>query len=342
MQDNRDSSIDFVKGILAMLVVLGHCMLFGFSDSILHLINVENKFIFRLIYSFHMPLFMIISGYFTNIVLKKYRIKKIIKKRIVQLIGPLLFIVLVKLIITYITTNQMNFGILYKEFFTNLWFGWAIIYFTLIVILVEKVLKHKYFYLIIFILSFCLPSFPNIVVFRFEIPFFIIGFYSTNWIDYLNSKINRLNDINILILAIILIMFTILYSSKMPIHITPVLENCSILTLLFDIYRWTIGVINSVLIYIIFKYIYYKIGMRFTTFIVKLGIDSYYVYIIHSYIVQGILKKIALFYNIKFSYLTLMIEFVFVLIFTYILLILFKYLLSTVKYNLCFIRNKIM
>lgn len=50
----RISYIDQLKGIAILLVVLGHVI--GYN-------NCENSFLWRFIYSFHMPLFMFISGY---------------------------------------------------------------------------------------------------------------------------------------------------------------------------------------------------------------------------------------------------------------------------------------
>lgn len=46
----RDHSIDILKGIGILLVIMGHCDIFGRISG--------------LIYSFHMPLFIILSGYF--------------------------------------------------------------------------------------------------------------------------------------------------------------------------------------------------------------------------------------------------------------------------------------
>ena len=56
-----------MKGVGILLVILGHCMLF------------ENP-INRIIYSFHMPLFFILSGYVYNIKYKDLQKEFIFKK----------------------------------------------------------------------------------------------------------------------------------------------------------------------------------------------------------------------------------------------------------------------
>lgn len=60
----RDISLDIAKGVLILLVVIGHGFQYAFGSNYgqsgLFFINP----IYRAIYMFHMPLFMFISGYF--------------------------------------------------------------------------------------------------------------------------------------------------------------------------------------------------------------------------------------------------------------------------------------
>lgn len=55
----RDPRIDFAKGILIVLVVLGHCIQISYAGSD----EFYSNWLFKLIYSFHMPAFMLISGW---------------------------------------------------------------------------------------------------------------------------------------------------------------------------------------------------------------------------------------------------------------------------------------
>lgn len=88
----RNTAIDIMKGIAIISVVLGHCWLL--SSSVIHFI-----------YSFHMPLFFIVAGYF-------YRDKNItvqIKADFVRLIFPyILFasIVVLKFSVSGILNND--------------------------------------------------------------------------------------------------------------------------------------------------------------------------------------------------------------------------------------------
>jgi fucose 4-O-acetylase-like acetyltransferase len=56
MAKQRIAYIDFLKGFTILLVILGHCIEFNDTDY-------WNNIVFRYIYSFHMPLFMFLSGY---------------------------------------------------------------------------------------------------------------------------------------------------------------------------------------------------------------------------------------------------------------------------------------
>ncbi len=56
----RDNRIDSLKGLLIILVILGHVI------TTLDNVNVVNHAVMGLIYIFHMPLFILISGYLTK------------------------------------------------------------------------------------------------------------------------------------------------------------------------------------------------------------------------------------------------------------------------------------
>lgn len=55
-QKDRLVYIDIAKGIAIILVVIGHLLQYNFSGTYKHIL-------FNWIYSFHMPVFMMLSGY---------------------------------------------------------------------------------------------------------------------------------------------------------------------------------------------------------------------------------------------------------------------------------------
>lgn len=92
MNNQRLSYLDIAKGIGIILVVLGHCipdasMPGGPSDKFLSIM-------FKLIYSFHMPLFFFIAGIFSLPKLNSlidFNIIDFIKKRFLRLMVPYFF-----------------------------------------------------------------------------------------------------------------------------------------------------------------------------------------------------------------------------------------------------------
>lgn len=61
----RDAYFDFLKGILILLVLLGHGIQYGNGNTYYVMEDYWNNPIMKAIYSFHMPLFAAVSGYFS-------------------------------------------------------------------------------------------------------------------------------------------------------------------------------------------------------------------------------------------------------------------------------------
>lgn len=84
MEKQRIKYLDFIKGYTILLVILGHCIQYNIINGF------DNNIIFRYIYSFHMPLFMFVSGYVT-----KYKsnidFKYFLTKKTKHLIVPFFF-----------------------------------------------------------------------------------------------------------------------------------------------------------------------------------------------------------------------------------------------------------
>ena len=76
----RDSSIDLIKGIAIVLVMLGHCI--GFFQSSTNTLNDED--INSIINSFHMPLFFLLGG----VLYKKKLVEDTLKSRFQSIIIP--------------------------------------------------------------------------------------------------------------------------------------------------------------------------------------------------------------------------------------------------------------
>lgn len=81
--------LDFLKGIAIFLVVMGHFLAWTFSPDSNP--NFYQRFVYHVIYSFHMPLFFFIAGYLVNLKRTDWNGRKLaslVKKRFVSLVLP--------------------------------------------------------------------------------------------------------------------------------------------------------------------------------------------------------------------------------------------------------------
>ena len=165
----REYKFDNLKFIMIFCVIFGHC---------LELINGNiSKNIYIFIYTFHMPIFAFISGYFA-----KYNPKRIIKFTYMYLIWQTIYYLLDKFIlnintnIQYITPNWL------------MWYMMAIIAWTMLIKIFDTNSKTIAVLLLLFtfILSiiagfvdsigYCL-SISRIITF---FPYFLLGYYTKN------------------------------------------------------------------------------------------------------------------------------------------------------------------
>ena len=115
----RIAWIDNIKAFLILLVVLGHCI----QD-----VGVNNDTgLMRFIYSFHMPLFMAMSGYVSQ---RDFTPWRTVGRRAVQLLVPFLAWAVVKSIIVGDLEYILAIVMLPDR---GLWFLWALFFIVLII-----------------------------------------------------------------------------------------------------------------------------------------------------------------------------------------------------------------
>ena len=117
--NSRNIQIDVLKGFAIFIVVWGHCIQF-LADAKYDFFSNE---IFKIIYTFHMPLFMVISGYLFYPALQKKSFVDIAGGKISQLITPVFFWFAIASLIfnNKITIDSVTHTIVY-----GLWFIWTL------------------------------------------------------------------------------------------------------------------------------------------------------------------------------------------------------------------------
>ena len=168
----HDSYIDALKGIAILLVVVGHSIQVNIS-------YFDNNVVFRIIYSFHMPLFMLLSGYVifghVHSPLSGWLIDKF--KRLVI---PFLSWAIVSKFLYYNSDSFTQYFLkLYHSPDIGLWFLWALFINYCILVTVSlsgesyKVVKLLLTTIILYSIHIDILAFSSV---KWLFPFFVIGY----------------------------------------------------------------------------------------------------------------------------------------------------------------------
>lgn len=179
----RSEELDISKGIAIFLVVWGHIIQYSFAGKEEFYENI----IFRLIYGFHMPLFMIISGYLFFYSCEKYDLKRIVKKQFKNIIYPLFIWNIIflgsKLLYRKIEINSFgDFLGLLNVSLRDLWFLWSIFIISILIAVVHLGGNNKdrlwIGYILIFAILIALPDKiqPSKTMNIWLYPYFLTGF----------------------------------------------------------------------------------------------------------------------------------------------------------------------
>lgn len=198
----RTKKYDEIKFLLIFLVVIGHIL------ETFIIAGKETTNIYRLrffIYSFHMPLFIFISGLFSK--------KNITEKKYTNIIYFLVLYIVIKIISTIniaIQTGDISFNLLSEGDYP--WYCFALFAFQMITILLRN--KNKTFILVSSIILALIVGYDSnvgdflvlsrIIVFY---PFFFVGYWldKDKLLEKLSSKKFQITSIIIMIIYVLII-----------------------------------------------------------------------------------------------------------------------------------------
>lgn len=189
---SRFDYFDNIKALLIFLVVLGHLM-----EPFLG--NASVKFVYILIYSFHMPLFVFVSGYFVNTSAKKI---------LTRLVYPYIVFQLLYLVFIRYILGLSETVLTFTTPFWVLWYLLASIFWTISVKLIKKV---NLMIVLIALAAGLLAGFYNPIGLYLSLsrtivfaPFFLLGTYCRqNEFDFRRLKVSRFFISIILFLLVI-------------------------------------------------------------------------------------------------------------------------------------------
>jgi len=131
----RDNSIDSLKGFLIILVIVGHVI------TSLDNVNVINHAVMGLIYIFHMPLFILISGYVTK--RPDQQSASAMWKGILNILIPLLIFQVLTALRLYLYHNEDFISSLVTFPYGILWYLMCLIYWRIALYYTPKAILDR-------------------------------------------------------------------------------------------------------------------------------------------------------------------------------------------------------
>lgn len=256
----RDFSLDFARGILIILVVVGHSFFYGDYQNDVHLDN----FLYKVIYSFHMPAFMLLSGYlFYNS--NKKALKSVILSKIKTIGVPFVTFSFVMWLLMHIKNLLFNdaFSIGLRDLFDYMltskvmWYLASLFLNCVLVAILSRVPYGWVGYVVIMIVSLFIPTNHPYVypAYSFMFPYFLAGYYMMKNKISLFFLVGRKGILSLLVvLSLIGLYFynreTYIYGTGMYI-----LTNNPLHSIATNIHRFVIGLTMTFLFFTIIGYI---------------------------------------------------------------------------------------
>lgn len=189
----RELLPDLLRGFAVILVVLGHCIQEGSGEAYRIGQMYFNDRLYQFIYSFHMPLFMMISGYLgwkgiegANTGSGRIRL---LRKRAVSLLIPVFAWTALDyariLVVNHLNGEPQPEALVFVYFYNalnNLWFLWAVWWCFLVVLVMHHFLRDNIaVYALGFLALFVMPDGMGLGAYKYMLPYFLFGYYMHGW-----------------------------------------------------------------------------------------------------------------------------------------------------------------
>lgn len=179
----RNEFLDISKGVLMFLVVWGHVI----QGVAYGNIGYFQDPVFKAIYTFHMPLFMAISGYLTYGSIQRHAWLPMVKRRFKQLIvpafvGAAIFGMIISCVAVLfegasVPSTLVHFPLLVFKTASSFWFLWAIFLFTVMISTLKAMRCDTVAFMsAVFVLYLFVPALGKDYLFKFTLPFFCVGY----------------------------------------------------------------------------------------------------------------------------------------------------------------------
>ena len=289
-EQNRNQLIDIIKGVAILLVVVGHNIQYG-SDSSLRITGDFFEYpLFKFIYSFHMPLFALVSGYLCHIRNNEGVLGFLIRK-IKAFFVPVLSWVCIEFLIKTIIGLQVidSLKLFVTSFVSQLvysyWFLWAMLLSSIAIWIFEKYFNCNIWIMIgMIIFSMFIPNKLNSNLYIYIFPYFLLGYI---WQKRLKGKELSSKQINTILFVVSLVFCFLLmsYSYNSYIYTTQIYLFGTLgwkNQIITNLFRWIIGLVGSIFVIVLCYRIENRICTCVKDFLTYLGKNSLGIYIVSN------------------------------------------------------------
>lgn len=290
--------IDYLKGLAIILVVWGHVIQYAPHDGYDFFLNP----LYIFIYTFHMPLFIFISGYLFLSSLKDKSFWDILKNKILQLIVPLVIwsflYYLFRFILGFYDLTNLKpieiVGLLFYRYITSfpyeLWYLWAVFFCSILIAICKIYFKEKlYSYIIIFVLLLLIPDMYNLHMLKFTFPYFALGYLYNKEKDRFHKHMNFVKVFSFIMFPLLIFYWNkdyYIYTTGMDLYVQDIANKVFIIA-----YRYLTGIVGIVCVWQIIKWSLKYIKLNF---IINLGKETLGIYIVSSNLIMLLINKITL------------------------------------------------
>lgn len=286
INESRNQSIDALKGVAIFLVVLGHAIQTT-------TINFDHNLLFRLIYSFHMPLFMFISGWVMTLSRTDMPADKFFTSKSSRLVIPFICWYLLSFMLLghfqNISLDQYLINLVINPDH-GLWFLWILFLCQIILFFSKKLqpLLGDFHFLIPYFVILLLPMhYFGADSLKYYFKFFALGYVASRHQEFITKHWKTL----IFPLAFsfpFLVTYwhrtgELTFIADLRRHI----DNEYILTQLGDFYRFLVAIAGIASAFLLTKFLT-NLSSGFRQYMAFLGMFTLEIYAIHFYFIGKI------------------------------------------------------
>lgn len=259
---NRDNYFDGLKFLMIFSVVLGHLYYYDYG------LNIN-----RMIYAFHMPVFVFLSGYFTSLNSSRQKQLKWIKETFLIY----LFAQVCNTAVSYHLGAELTWKVLISPDFA-LWYLVCLIYWRIAVWMTKDLISIPKLTIISVLLSFLAGFVPIDTAFTFQRAFAFFPFFMLGLLFKRYSLVNLINRIPLWV-SLIAFILGLYLSRLMPDFFMPKIHYVSLHAILYRFIQSSIAVLLCISIIRLSR-------IKFVSYFADLGQYTLIIYIGHIFFVR--------------------------------------------------------